>query len=40
MNKKVRSTKSKKWRQARTSVEIELTNDQKQIWSGCDAIWS
>ena len=29
MNKKNRSTKSKKWRHARTSVEIAWTNEQK-----------
>ena len=29
MNKKTRSTKSKKWRHARTSDEIAWTNEQK-----------
>ena len=40
MNKRTRSTRSQKWRHTRTSVEIAWTNEQKQIWSGCDAIWS
>ena len=38
--KKTHSTKSKKWRDARTSVEIVWTNEKKrQSWSGCRVIF-